>query len=144
MTKHLTISVKMLGKKRPVLENVSIQLPDELSHQTTLSQLLDIIVRQQVTAFNDKRKNDNVLPYLDKAEIEAMKNRGKVDFGTVYNTQKADVEKAVQDALQAFEDGLYFVFIDNEKMEHLTDLVELKTNSHLLFLRLVALTGGYF
>ena len=144
MTKHITISVKMLGKKRPVLENVSIQLPDELSRQTTLSQLIEVLVRQQVTAFNEKRESDNVLPYLDNSQIQAMKNRGKVDFGTVYNTQKADVEKAVQDALQAFEDGLYFVFIDNEKIESVEAVIELKPNTQMLFLRLVALTGGYF
>ncbi len=144
MQKQIAISIKMLGKKRPVLENVSIQLPDELSDSTTLSQLIELIVRQQVAHFNQNREGDNVLRYLDSSQIQAMKERGKIDFGSVYNTQKADVEKAVQDALQAFEDGLYFVFIDNEKIESVGEQIELKPNAKLLFLRLVALTGGYF
>ena len=132
----------MLGKKRPVLENLQIQLPDEFNGSATLSQLIEVIVRQQVANFN--QKGDNLLRYLDSSQMQAMKKSGKIGFGEVYNTKTADVEKAVQDALQAFEDGLYFVFIDDVKIEKLTDKVDLKPNAKILFLRLVALTGGYF
>ena len=132
----------MLGKKRPVLENLQIQLPDEFNGSATLSQLIDVIVRQQVANFN--QKGDNLLRYLDSSQMQAMKKSGKIGFGEAYNTKTADVEKAVPDALQAFEDGLYFVFIDDVKIEKLTDKVDLKPNAKILFLRLVALTGGYF
>jgi len=142
MQKQIEISVKMLGKKRPVLENLQIQLPDEFNGSATLSQLIEVIVRQQVANFN--QKGDNLLRYLDSSQMQAMKKSGKIGFGEVYNTKTADVEKAVQDALQAFEDGLYFVFIDDVKIEKLTDKVDLKPNAKILFLRLVALTGGYF
>ncbi len=144
MQKQIEISVKMLGKKRPILENLQIQLPDEFNGSATLSQLIEIIVRQQVANFNQNREGDNLLRYLDSSQMQAMKKSGKIGFGEVYNTKTADVEKAVQDALQAFEDGLYFVFIDNEKIEKLGDKVDLKPNAKILFLRLVALTGGYF
>lgn len=73
-----------------------------------------------------------------------MKETGKMGFGQVYNTETVDVEKAVQDALQAFEDGLYFVFVDDKKIDKLDDNIDLKAHSKVFFLRLVALTGGYF
>jgi hypothetical protein len=141
---QIEISVKMLGKKRPILENLQIQLPDDFNDSATFSQLIEIIVRQQVANFNQNREGDNLLRYLDSSQMQAMKKSGKISFGEVYNTKTADVEKSVQDALQAFEDGLYFVFIEDEKIEKLGDKVDLKPNAKILFLRLVALTGGYF
>jgi hypothetical protein len=141
---QIKISVKMLGKKRPILENLQIQLPDDFNDSSNLLKLVEIIVRQQVANFNQNREADNLLHYLDSSQMQAMKKRGKISFGEVYNTKTADVEKAVQYALQAFEDGLYFVFIEDEKIEKLGDKVDLKPNAKILFLRLVALTGGYF
>jgi len=141
---QIEISVKMLGKKRPMLENLPIQLPDDFNDSTNLFKLVEIIVRQQVANFNKNREGDNLLRYLDSSQMQAMKKSGKISFGEVYNTKTADVEKAVQDALQAFEDGLYFVFIEDEKIEKLGEKIDLKPNAKILFLRLVALTGGYF
>jgi hypothetical protein len=53
-----------------------------------------------------------------------------------------DVQGAVETALQAFKDGFYLVFIDDRQQEDLTAVVNLKTNSELLFLRLIPLVGG--
>jgi hypothetical protein len=44
--------------------------------------------------------------------------------------------------LQAFEDGLYFVFIDEVQQTNLDSEVFLKANSKVIFLRLTALVGG--
>jgi len=51
---------------------------------------------------------------------------------------------ALKTALQAFEDGLYFVFIDRVKIEKLDDKIDLNEKSELMLLRLTALVGGYF
>ncbi|MEN8216755.1 MAG: hypothetical protein ABFS56_10345 [Pseudomonadota bacterium] len=139
MQTQIEISVKILGKKRPMLDNLPIQLP---SDNATLSQLIEIIVHQQTADFNHKREEKNWLRYLSHSQ--AMKETGKMGFGQVYNTETVDVEKAVQDALQAFEDGLYFVFVDDKKIDKLDDNIDLKAHSKVFFLRLVALTGGYF
>jgi hypothetical protein len=56
--------------------------------------------------------------------------------------QSVDVEDAVAVALQAFEDGLYYVFIDDVQQTHLDGEVFLKSNSRVVFLRLTALVGG--
>jgi 3,4-dihydroxy-2-butanone 4-phosphate synthase len=53
-----------------------------------------------------------------------------------------DIEGAVQAALQAFKDGFYLVFIDDQQQEDLADLIDVGINSEMLFLRLVPLVGG--
>ena len=140
---QIEISVKILGKKRPILDNLPIQLPYDFNSNATLYQLIEIIVLQQVADFNYKREGDNLLPYLSQSQMLALKETGKIGFGDVYNTKTVEVEKAVIDAVQAFEDGLYFVFVDDKKIEKLDDNLDLKADSKVFFLRLVALTGGY-
>ncbi|MEM8780128.1 MAG: hypothetical protein AAGF26_14900, partial [Cyanobacteria bacterium P01_G01_bin.49] len=68
--------------------------------------------------------------------------QGKVDMGGKDYEQDVDIDGAIETALQAFEDGFYYVFIDDEQIETLDQLVVLKENSQLLFLRLVPLVGG--
>jgi hypothetical protein len=45
-------------------------------------------------------------------------------------------------ALQAFEDQLYFVFIDGVQQQHLDQPVRVQSGSRVLFVRLVPLAGG--
>jgi hypothetical protein len=68
--------------------------------------------------------------------------QGKVDSGGSELDQKVEAQPAVEVALQAFEDGLYFVFVDDNQIEDLDAMVALKPTSQLLFLRLVPLVGG--
>ena len=53
-----------------------------------------------------------------------------------------DVRGAVETALQAFKDGFYLVFIDDEQQENLAAKVALTGSSELLFLRITPLVGG--
>jgi hypothetical protein len=55
---------------------------------------------------------------------------------------EVDDDVAVAVALQAFEDGLYFVFLDGQQQEDLDAEVRLRPDSTLTFIRLVALAGG--
>lgn len=69
-------------------------------------------------------------------------NPGKVDAGGSDLDQVVESEQAVETALQAFIDGLYFVFLDEQQQENLDEIVTLQPHSQLLFLRLVPLVGG--
>jgi hypothetical protein len=53
-----------------------------------------------------------------------------------------DVDEAIATALQAHEDGLFQVVVDDRTIDSLDDVVQLHDGSQLLFLRLVALSGG--
>lgn len=145
MSKTLTLSIKMLGKKHPVLESISFQLSNQFPDTPTLQDLLTELVTQQVEQFNvSHTTEENLLPYLSESNISEQADRGKVGFGAVYNDKTVLLANALKTALLAFEDGLYFVFIDRVKIEKLDDAIELNEDAELMLLRLTALVGGYY
>jgi hypothetical protein len=79
---------------------------------------------------------------LSPNEIQQGVKRGKIDMGARELDQRADEDAAATVALQAFEDGLYFVFLNNEQQHDLNHEVAIAPDSQLLFIRLVALAGG--
>lgn len=143
-TTTIQLQVRLLGKKRPVIAPTPITLPATLSATPTLRELLAVIVQQQVTVFNEVRNNAPVLPYLQTATIATQATQGKVSFGDHYNSQTVDIQTAVENTWQAYEDGLFLVFVDDKKVALLDDEVILQTDTQLMFMRLVALVGGYF
>ncbi|MFK7936422.1 MAG: hypothetical protein AB8G22_23105 [Saprospiraceae bacterium] len=143
-TTTIQLTVKQLGKKRPTLNAVPLTLPHTLSATPTLRELIAVIVEQQVTTFNEQRNEPNILPFLQPNELMERAATGKVSFGDNYNKTTVKVQKAIENAWQAYEDGLFLVFIDEQKIELLNDAVSLQSSSQLMFLRLVALVGGYY
>jgi hypothetical protein len=79
---------------------------------------------------------------MSRESIEQSIAQGKVDPGERDLRQIVNTNDAIAVALQAFEDGLYFVFIDEVQQTYLDNEVFLKTNSKVIFLRLTALVGG--
>ena len=53
----------------------------------------------------------------------------------------ADTEKAVRNALQSFEDGIFRIFADGKELESLQEPVSLQEGSELTFVRLTMLAG---
>ena len=53
-----------------------------------------------------------------------------------------DVEEAVGTALQAFEDGLFLVVLDETELRDLDAQVFVQADSRLTFVRLTLLAGG--
>jgi hypothetical protein len=57
-------------------------------------------------------------------------------------SQTIDVEIAVGQALQAFEDGLYLLFVDEAEKRSLEDRLTLMPDTKVVIIRLTALAGG--
>ena len=108
----------------------------------TLAELLAQIVRSEVRSFQTRQADRRSTTVLGIIDIEAGVALGKISSGGSDLEQVVDVEGAIDNALQAFKDGFYLVFIDDEQQEDLTAVVNLKINSELLFLRLTPLVGG--
>lgn len=130
-----------MGKSQPVFTDWQLALP-QAENTLTLRNLLAEIVRAEVAGFEARQRQRRLLQMLTPAEIRLGVEQGKIDLGGSDLAQDVGVEQAIETAIQAFEDGLYFVFIDDQQQENLDDVVTLKSNSQLLFLRLVALVGG--
>jgi hypothetical protein len=139
----LTISGKVMGKIRPMFTDWELTLPEAVeTTELTLRSLLTHLVCAEVSAFENRQSQRRLLRILSPEQIQLGLEQGKVESGGSELDQKVEVDKAIEVALQAFKDGLYFVFIDDEQIERLDAIAPLTSNSQLLFLRLVPLVGG--
>ena len=66
---------------------------------------------------------------------------GKVSFGINYGDQKADLQKARDNAIQCFEDGIYRIFLDDEPLESLDAPIKITKESTFTFVKLTMLSG---
>jgi hypothetical protein len=145
MQSTIAISGKLLGKSKPLFTDWYVPLPPEIfggGQHLTLRDLLVQIVSEEIDAFRTRQEQKRLISVLSKTQIEQGKRQGKIDMGGKDYQQDVDPQAAIDNVLQAFEDGLYYVFIDDEQQEALDQQVYLKPDSQLLFLRLVPLVGG--
>jgi hypothetical protein len=141
----LTIEGQQFGRGRALFPDFSFPLPPEWTApgvSVTLRDLIVRIVREEVQNFQQRRSKRRFLHTLTATQIADGAARGKVDMGGREDEPDADPEQAVATALLAFEDGLYYVFVDNEHRVSLDQTVQLSADSRVTFLRLVALAGG--
>ena len=145
MTIELTVEAKVVGQKRPLFTDWRVELPpldENRSDRLRLRDLITSIVIKEVEALRLRQEERKLARVMSWQQIQQGVIGGKVDPGERDLQQEVDVDAAVAVALQAFEDGLYFVFIDDVQQTHLDREVFLKTNSKVIFLRLTALVGG--
>ena len=145
MSITLTVEGKVVGQKRPIFTDWHVELPpvdENNGDRLKLRDLITSIVVKEVDAFITRQEERKLARVMSRQEIEQGVELGKVDAGERDLEQKVNTSDAIATALQAFEDGLYFVFIDEVQQTNLDSEVFLKANSKVIFLRLTALVGG--
>ena len=135
---RINVRMKMPGKRRPILGEVPIEISGNIK---TLRELLTELVKVEVEQYNQKGVDTQIVPFLSKEELEEQVSVGKVGFGRIYSDKKANVPKAVENALTCFEDGLVRVFCGEQELEKLDGEIPLKEGDTLTFIRLTFLTG---
>lgn len=143
---NISISVRQLGKKHPILQEKSISL-DTSVPVVTVRVFIELIVKHQVELFHSAsfEWEDQDTIHLPKENyLPILTDTGKVGFGAVYNHNKVDVAKAQENAVVAFEDGLYALFYGDDQLESLTQKVDLSQNKSITFIRLTFLAGSYW
>lgn len=143
---EIKVTVKQLGKKHPVLSEQKIEIAYEDSN-ISLENLLKLIVQQQVDAFNAKSfelEDEDYAKIPQDSYLNILTDTGKVGFGSIYNLKKANVQKAQENAIQAFEDGMFAVFYNDEQLEDLTQTIDLSLQHPFTFIRLTFLAGSYW
>lgn len=142
----MLISSKVLGSKKRLFDDWSVPIPPEADSGgggLTLGELIERIVRQEVKSFQDRQHARQFVRALTAEQIEAAAERGKIEMGaSEVGIQAVDSDQAVGAALQAFEDGLYLVIIDDQEQRDLEQQVFLQPDSRITFIRLTMLTGG--
>ena len=134
------VNVKQLGKRRNAVEDKEVLLDPVPG---TVTELIVAIVIRQVEEYNERLEQNDLLKYLTDEEIKDRATTGKVsfEFNYNYNGLPADTEKAVRNALQSFEDGIFRVFLNEEELESSDQIIDLKEEDKLTFIRLTMLAG---
>lgn len=134
----LQINSKQIGSRKKVAP-VPFEYPTVPS---TLRELITETVTLCVDSYNKRvRAGEQTEKPLTEAEIGAMAEVGKIAFGINYSGVEQDLQKALDNAIQSFEDGLYRIFLGNDELEELDAPLILKENDELTFIKLTMLSG---
>ena len=132
----IIINVKGLSRKK-VIHQEQVELINKVS---TTKDLITELVKINVEKFNKKIDDKDILSIMTNEYIAEAARSGKIG-DEVHGDKKANLEKALDTAYLAFEDGLYCIFINDEQSEKLDDSLNLKDGDILTFIRLTMLAG---
>ncbi|MCA1318399.1 hypothetical protein LC085_00630 [Bacillus tianshenii] len=137
---NIYISLKSIAKRKNFITKQPYKLPNK---PHTLRALISQVVTQNVEQSNNKASNPAtpLIDFLSNIDIEQQASTGKVGFQTLYNDKQANMTKAIETAIQAFEDGLYRVFITEEEAKQLDAPLEIAEDAEVVFIRMTMLTG---
>lgn len=135
---QLFINLKQIGKRRNVIDRQEVTL---VTAPATVAELITAIVCRQVEEYNDRLEQSELLNCLSDEQVRQKATVGKVEFGELYNRVPAQAEEAVRTALQAFEDGIFRLFINEIGVDGLQTPLSLQEGDTLTFIRLTLLTG---
>lgn len=132
------VNMKKLGSRR----NSITQVPYELdSAPETVRELITQMVSVCVRDYNTRMENKELLNNLSMKEMEDQAAAGKISFGVNYGETQAEEAKAVENALQCFEDGIYRIFCGTKQLQSLEEKITLAEECELTFVRLTMLAG---
>ena len=132
----IIVNVKGLSRKK-VIHQEELELKDKIS---TTKDLITELVKINVEKFNKKIDEKDILSIMTNENIAKAARIGKIG-DEVHGDKKANLEKALDTAYLAFEDGLYCIFINDEPTEKLDDSLNLKDGDILTLIRLTMLAG---
>ncbi|PMC71119.1 hypothetical protein CJ209_02090 [Fusobacterium nucleatum] len=132
----IIINVKGLSRKK-VIHQEEVELKNKIS---TTKDLITELVKINVEKFNKKIDERDILSIMTNENIAKAARIGKIG-DEVHGDKKANLEKALDTAYLAFEDGLYCIFINDEQSEKLDDSLNLKDGDILTLIRLTMLAG---
>ena len=133
----LQINLKQLGSRKKIAP-VPFEYPTK---PETLRQLINETVTLCVNDYNKRVKaGENAVNPLTDEDITGMAGVGKIAFGIVYGKEQ-DLQKALDNAILSFKDGLYRVFLNDNELTELDEPLDIKENDQLTFIRLTMLTG---
>ena len=135
---RVLVNMKKLGKRKNSIEKVPYDLDGTPS---TVRELIEEMVAVCVRDYNKRKESKELLTNLSLQDMENQAESGKIGFGVNYGEKNADEKKAVENALQCFEDGIYRIFHGGVQLEKLDEEIELNEDSELTFVRLTMLAG---
>jgi len=133
----LYLKIKALSKRRPLVERAPFVIDEAASTSNTF---IEYIVRRNVDDYNKKAADTPLFKYLGPDEIENGAKTGKIGFNDRKNGNQQDADRAVENALASFNDGIFKLFINDTEIGR-NEPVRLKDGDEVTFIRLTMLAG---
>ncbi len=136
----ITITGRLIGMQKPLFEPWSIAIEPYLdgNDDWTLSELIEMVILEATTIFNNPPQDATFLQSVN-ARIAIANTSISEAIASDQTAMDLQIGEAIASALQAFEEDVYLVVLDNEDVMDLDDEIELKPESHVTFVRLVPL-----
>jgi hypothetical protein len=141
MSIAITVEARTIGQKNPSDTSWEVFI-NQGQVKYTLRELIACVVQEEVNFYNQKYHQNRLSPVLSFDEIEQGKADGKIGFSNKSNYPIVDSQVEGEKAVKAFRVGQYYVFVDDVQVNDLDDEVVLKSNSIVVFIRLMPLRGG--
>ena len=132
------IQKKALGKKQNVLEPIVYDVSEDVA---SLRELLKELTRIEVERYSKKETEVQSEWFLHSKYIENLATAGKVGFGRIYSEKKADMERAIENSLQCYEDGMIRVFHGERELDNLEESIQSCEGDVFTLIRLTFLAG---
>ena len=138
MSFTIYVHMKKLGKQKGTALQPHPFVLDE--KPKTLRQLLIGLTKIGVRQYNERKDKGQILEYLTREEIQEQAVRGKISFG-LQDGAKAVEKQAIENTLQCFEDGIYRLFVGEEELTKLSQMIPWTENRIVTFVKLTMLSG---
>ena len=135
------VEAAVAGRKRAGTPEHRLQLSLP-SGPTALGDLIEAIVRAEVSAFVERAEGQKLVRVLTEEALEGGLAAGAVRSGGREVAAEVDPDEAVRAAIDAQRDGLFQTVVDEEPIDHLDTVIEVRDGTRVMFVRLVALAGG--
>lgn len=138
MSFTIHVRMKKLGKQK---DQELKPVPFVLDRKPqTVRELLTELTRLGVRQYNARKDEGRILAWLTKEEIAEQAVRGKITSG-LRGGEDAVEDKAIENTIQCFEDGIYRVFAGDEELTALSGPVPWADDLIFTFIRLTMLSG---
>lgn len=129
------VNLKQIGRRKNVVNKKEYEVADNIN---VVYDLIREFVSICVRDFNQ----DKIIDYLIEQDIEDNAGVGKIGFNDRENKNKQDMKKAIDNAIQSYEDGIYRIFLNDEEVGALSDSINLRQDDIITFIRLTMLSGA--
>ena len=129
------VNMKQIGKRKNVIDKKQYEIADNIA-------LVSDLIREFVSICVKDFNQDKIIDYLLEQDIRDNADVGKIGFNDRENKNRQDVAKAIDNAIQSYEDGIYRIFLNDEEVGALNDSINLREDDTITFIRLTMLAGA--
>ena len=136
--KEIKINIKSVSGKKSRITTRTMLFDENIN---VVEELIKAAVAATVNEYNERRESSDLITVLTPGLIEDKAQTGKVSFGVNYGEKSPDLETAVNNALEAFADGIAVIFADDKKLDSLDEAIDINEIKSLTFVKLTMLAG---